>query len=226
MNLDRKAIIDQLILKTYKMCKITSFPFDCKKVLKAYGYDCKAYSSLNDKKRKICLGVSDDACIMNGTIYYNDTMLQGRIPFTLMHELAHILLEHRIKDEEEEHEADYMASNFLAPRIMIHQLCLSNEYKKITADDIHNYFGISISAANRAVMDYHEWYANIAHTTRKPTDTELKIKELFCIDTTDTKPTVAKKKTRYSKRYEEYARKSILLQQYGYEPAFYSIYDE
>ena len=179
MNLDRKALIDQLILKTYKMCNITSFPFDCKKVLKAYGYDCKAYSSLNDKKRKICLGVSDDACIMNGTIYYNDTMLQGRIPFTLMHELAHILLEHRIKDEEEEHEADYMASNLLAPRIMIHQLCLTNKYQKVTADDIHNYFGISISASNIAVMDYHDWYANIAHTTRKPSDTELAIKDLF-----------------------------------------------
>ena len=161
------------------MCNITKFPFDCKKVLKAYGYDCKAYSSLSDKKRKICLGISDDACIMNGTIYYNDTRIQGRIPFTLMHELAHILLEHIVKDEIEEDEADYFASCILAPRIMIHHLCLNNKYSKVTADDIHEYFDISISASNRALMDYHNWYSEIARTTRKPTDIELAIKELF-----------------------------------------------
>ena len=161
------------------MCNITKFPFDCKKVLKAYGYDCKAYSSLSDKKRKICLGISDDACIMNGTIYYNDTRIQGRIPFTLMHELAHILLEHIVKDEIEEDEADYFASCILAPRIMIHQLCLSNKSCKVTAEDIHNYFGITISASNRALNDYHKWFENMAHTTRKPTDTVLAIKELF-----------------------------------------------
>lgn len=161
------------------MCNITKFPFDCKKVLKAYGYDCKAYGSLSDKKRKTCLGVSDDACIMNGTIYYNDTMLQGRIPFTLMHELAHILLEHHSKDEIEEDEADYFASCILAPRIMIHHLKQSNPYSQVTADDIHAYFGISITASNRALNDYYRWFENIAHTTRKPTDTELAIKELF-----------------------------------------------
>lgn len=161
------------------MCEIKSFPFDCLKVLKAYGYDCKAYSSLNDKKRKICLGVSNDACIMNGTIYYNDTVLKDRVPFTLMHELAHILLEHRIKDEKEENEADYMASNLLAPRIMIHYLEQTSKYSIVTADDIHDYFGISISASNIAIMDYRRWYANIAHTTRKPSATELAIKDIF-----------------------------------------------
>ncbi len=179
MNSERKAYIYRLILKTYKMCNITKFPFDCKKALKAYGYDCKAYSSLNEKKRKICLSVSDDACIMNGIIYYNDIVLQGRIPFTLMHELAHILLEHHSKDQYEENEADYFASCILAPRIMIHHLCLNNKYSKVTADDIHDYFDISISASNRALMDYHNWYSEIARTTRKPTDIELAIKELF-----------------------------------------------
>ena len=179
MSQERKDYIYKLILKTYRKCNISKFPFDCKKVLKAYGYECKAYSSLSEKKRKICLEISNDACIMNGIIYYNDMVSQGRIPFTLMHELAHILLEHIIKDEIEEDEADYFASCILAPRIMIHHLKQTNKYSQVTADDIHEYFGISISAANRALMDYHNWFENIAHTTRKPTDTELAIKDLF-----------------------------------------------
>ena len=179
MNSERKSYIYRLILKTYKICKITSFPFDCKKVINEYGYDCKAYSSLSERKQKICFGISDDACIMKGTIYYNDMILKDRIRFTLMHELGHLLLEHFEKSDIEEDEADYFASCILAPRIMIHHLKQTNKYSQVTADDIHEYFGISISAANRALMDYHNWFENIAHTTRKPTDTELAIKDLF-----------------------------------------------
>ena len=179
MNSERKSYIYRLILKTYKICNITSFPFDCKKVINEYGYDCKAYSSLSERKQKICFGISDDACIMKGTIYYNDMILKDRIRFTLMHELGHLLLKHFEKSDIEEDEADYFASCILAPRIMIHHLCLNNKYSKVTADDIHEYFDISISASNRALMDYHNWYSEIARTTRKPTDIELAIKELF-----------------------------------------------
>ena len=102
-----------------------------------------------------------------------------RIRFSLMHELGHILLDHKASSVKNEDEADYFASCILAPRIMIHHLRLNNKYSKVTADDIHDYFDISISASNRALMDYHNWYSEIARTTRKPTDTELAIKELF-----------------------------------------------
>lgn len=179
MTSSKKAKIDKLILSTYVNCDITCFPFDCKKILRKYGYRCKAYSALSPHKLKLFKGISDDACIIDETIYYNDTVLEDRVSFTLMHELGHILLGHHEKSDTEENEADYFASCILAPRIMIHHLCTQNEYLKVTAGDIHDYFGISVSASNRAVMDYHEWYANIAHTTRKPSDTELAIKDLF-----------------------------------------------
>lgn len=218
------------ILDVYKECCVISLPFDCISLLKMKGYVVHSYSYLKTKNYELwelCRKYSDDAFCIQGTniIAYNDNAPGARIRFSLMHELGHIVLQHDNTSAVQEDEADYFASCILAPRIIVHQL---NSAKKnhLTADDIRDYFNISITAANRVIIDYHKWYDNIAHTTRKPTDAELKIKELFCIDKTDTKPNVAKKKTRYSKRYEEYARKSILLQQYGYEPEFYSIYDE
>lgn len=177
--MELQRLINILIADVYKRCNIKSFPFDCKKVLKIYGFSCRGYSTISDRQRAICLRVSDDACIFDNVIYYNDKKTRRRIIFTLMHELGHILLGHTKKGKKEENEADYFASCILAPRIMIHQLRLSKANKMVTADDISNYFDISIEAANYAVTDYNRWFDNIAHTTRKPTDTELAIKELF-----------------------------------------------
>ena len=131
----------------------------------------------------LCKMCSNDAFLFKDKklIAYNDEMPYYRIRFSLMHELGHILLKHRVSSKKNEDEADYFASCILAPRIMIHHLKQTNKYSQVTADDIHEYFGISISAANRALMDYHNWFENIAHTTRKPTDTELAIKDL-CVE--------------------------------------------
>lgn len=177
MNL--KDNVDKLILNTYDICGIFAFPFDCKMVLNKHGYKCKPYSTLNSKKKNICLNISNDACIIDKTIFYNDASPDLRIRFTLMHELGHILLNHDHSSPDQEDEADYFASCILAPRIMIHHLCLTSKYQKITAKDIHDYFDISYEAANRALFDYKKWYLNIAHTTRKPTDSELQIRNIF-----------------------------------------------
>ena len=173
-----------IIYSVYKECKITFFPFDCIKILNYYGYKVYKYSELrmiSQELYNLCKMCSNDAFLFKDKklIAYNDEMPYYRIRFSLMHELGHILLKHRVSSKKNEDEADYFASCILAPRIMIHHLSLNNKYSKVTADDIHEYFGISISAANRALMDYHNWFENIAHTTRKPTDTELAIKDLF-----------------------------------------------
>ena len=173
-----------IIYSVYKECKITFFPFDCIKILNYYGYKVYKYSELrmiSQELYNLCKMCSNDAFLFKDKklIAYNDEMPYYRIRFSLMHELGHILLKHRVSSKKNEDEADYFASCILAPRIMIHHLKQTNKYSQVTADDIHEYFGISISAANRALIDYHNWFENIAHTTRKPTDTELAIKDLF-----------------------------------------------
>lgn len=171
--MELRRTINTLIADVYKKCNITSFPFDYKEVIRSYGYGCKSYSEVSEKLRKMCLEISNDACIIDKTIFYNDRISHQRTMFTLMHELGHILLEHQTRNKEIEDEADLFASMILAPRILIHELNLR------TADDIHDYFDISITAANRALTDYHSWFYQIAHTTRKPTDIEIDIKNRF-----------------------------------------------
>lgn len=171
--MELRRIINILIADVYTRCNIKSFPFDCKKVLQIYGFSCKGYSTISDKQKAICLRVSNDACIFDNVIYYNDRKSHHRIVFTLMHELGHILLGHTKRGKKEEDEADLFASMILAPRIVIHNL----HFK--TADEIHDYFDISISAANRIIIDYKEWFNNICHTTRKPSPEELLIQERF-----------------------------------------------
>ena len=173
-----------IIYNVYKEREITDFHFDCMKILNHYGYKVYTYSELKMISQELydmCKICSNDAFLFKDKklIAYNDEMPYYRIRFSLMHELGHILLNHKASSVKNEDEADYFASCILAPRIMIHHLKQTNKYSKVTADDIHEYFDISISASNRALMDYHNWYSEIARTTRKPTDTELAIKELF-----------------------------------------------
>ena len=99
-----------------------------------------------------------------------------------MHELGHVMLQHQKHTQEEEDEADYFASCILAPRIMIHTINSKIFNSAIVAEDLRDYFDLSISASNRAIMDYHVWFKNIAHTTRRPTDAECNIRSLFFIE--------------------------------------------
>ena len=221
------------ILDTYRDCLIISLPFNCVEALQVKGYSVYSYSYLKSKNSELwelCRTYSDDAFHVKGTniIAYNDEKPIARIRFSLMHELGHIVLGHDNTCQDQEDEADYFASCILAPRIMIHhQIALSKKGDIVTANDIHDHFQISIAASNRALTDYHKWFQNIAHTTRKPSDAELAIKELFNQKTPNNMSTVTKRNnTRYSKKYEEYARRAKLLHDYGYEPMFYSSYDE
>lgn len=195
--------IYSIIYNVYKECEIASFPFECEKVITHYGYKLYKYSDLkniNNELFEMCKMYSNDAFLFKDKrlIAYNDEMPYFRIRFSLMHELGHILLKHKSSLPMNEDEADYFASCILAPRIMIHYLMQSNKYSTITADDIHEYFGISISAANNALSDYHKWFENISHTTRKPSEIEILIKNLLIekkeINTIDKKK-INKKKT-------------------------------
>ena len=91
-----------------------------------------------------------------------------------MHEVGHILLKHVGDTKENDDETNYFASHLLAPRILIHK------YKCHDAIQIHDKFGLSYQASNRALMSYKEWFRNISYsTTRKPTEPEQQLEHIF-----------------------------------------------
>lgn len=149
-------LISKKILKIYKECNIASFPIDCSAVLRHYGYKVLTYSELqskNDELHKLCSLLSDDAFSdrVLRIVAYNHKTNAGRIRFSLMHELGHIILSHTNHSQANENEADYFASNILAPRPVIFRANTN------TADAIHEKFGLSYTAANIALDDYKRW---------------------------------------------------------------------
>lgn len=106
---------------------------------------------------------------MEGTLYYEAKAHPQRVQFTIAHELGHVFLK-----TDDEDDCDDFASHFLAPRIMIHK------YGYRDAIQIHDKFGLSYQASNRALMSYKEWFRNISYSaTGKPTEPEQQLEHIF-----------------------------------------------
>lgn len=150
--------INYLILNIYKEHKIKSFPIDCFDLLELYGFTCKSYSSQPNKKRAKCFLVSNDAFTIKNTVFYNDEMLNGRIRFTLMHELGHYILGHEEPlTIQHEKQADLFASHILAPRMAIHYAQCKN------LNDVSKVFGMTFEASDYAFQDYRRWHRRVTY---------------------------------------------------------------
>lgn len=148
-------IINDKVLEVFTVCEIHEFPVNCTEILKHYGFRLFTYSEIQSSDAElyaIAKEYSDDAFKYGNIICYNNSGPEGRIRFSLMHELGHFVLDHKETSRLNEDEADYFASCVLAPRVAIHKtLCR-------TADAIHDTFGLSYAASNRALTDYKKWH--------------------------------------------------------------------
>ena len=166
--MDYQRLYDS-ILYAYTFFGIDSFPVDCFELVRKCGFRTVKYTDLSDKKRIACRTLSEDACLLDGTLFYEAKAHSRRIQFTIAHEFGHVFLK-----TDNEDKADEFASHFLAPRILIHK------YKCHDAIQIHDTFGLSYQASNRALMSYKEWFRNISYSaTRKPTEPELELEQIF-----------------------------------------------
>lgn len=153
-------------------CQVTSFPINCFSILKHYGFRVYTYQELRAKSPdlyRMCLSYSKDAFTIRtkNLIAYNGQMPQTRTRFSLMHELGHHLLEHQSDSPENEQEADYFASNILAPRVVIYY----SDQK--TNQQVTSLFHLSSIAAHYALQDHAEWYEEIRREGLHRYDQEL-----------------------------------------------------
>ena len=127
------------------------------------------YSDLNRRKKAACRMLSDDACLLEGTLYYEAKAHPQRVQFTIAHEFGHAFLK-----TDDEDRADEFASHALAPRMLVHKYGYRN------AEQLHDAFGLSYRASNRALISYKEWFRNISYSiTRKPTEPEQQLEHIF-----------------------------------------------
>lgn len=142
----RRTMYEKELFRVYWDYGIHSFPVDCKKILNRMGFKLLTYQEIsgNDKQFLIrMMQVSGDAFIIREEkrLYYNEKTLPKRLLFSLAHEIGHI-----VTGDNSEDVANDFASNLLAPRPIIYAKGLR------TAEAIAKYFGISISAANNALI--------------------------------------------------------------------------
>lgn len=153
-----KININNAILEVFNEKEIYSFPIDCLKLLKSYGFKAKSYNSQSPKKKQGCFIISDDAFTLKKTVFYNDDMPEGRIRFSLMHELGHHVLKHEEpRTQHHENEANYFASHILAPRMAIHYAKCKN------LNDVSKVFGMTHEAADYAFQDYRRWHRHVTY---------------------------------------------------------------
>lgn len=144
---------------------IKTFPFDSDIIIKKHKWARIKYEELA-KEHNLNLSdiiktyQSEDGYSIytgrNYTIAYNNTHIPKRIYFTKLHEIGHIYLNHFIDFEETilnrsnmtnsqykvlENEANCFARNVIAPAVIVKYLELN------TANEISNYFGITLQCA-------------------------------------------------------------------------------
>lgn len=143
-------------VEVYVACGIHSFPIDCVDIIESYGYKVYTYSYIKAMYPRLydfCRSYSADSFKHTGLgcVMYNDACSQGRILFSLAHEIGHIALGHVGEAQEYEAAADAFAGYLLAPCVMIdHYHCKNSE-------DVVSHFSLSTSAANIAWLNYRRW---------------------------------------------------------------------
>lgn len=204
--MDYKLISDKT-LDVFVECGIREFPIDCFKILEHYGFRLFTYAemhSANQRLYEMCRKYSDDAFRYQNIICYNENVLDGRIRFSLMHELGHFVLNHYETSQENEDEADYFASCVLAPRVAISKtLCR-------TADAIHDTFGLSYTAANRALADFKKWHGRKKYDSEHQLFNYLYPKEIVVERMPVKTPPLHK---RYRKEWQELEQKHRFIEE-------------
>ncbi|MCM1523224.1 MAG: ImmA/IrrE family metallo-endopeptidase [Ruminococcus sp.] len=160
LNGDRYNEIQKAVLALYKQINVNKFPIDCFEICKQLEILFLPYSSLTEKKQKAALEISKDGFNIlleksKGSFYhiifYNDKMPPHRIRFTILHELAHIILDHSEHSEVAESEANYFAKYALAPPPLVHMLEIEDYL------ELSDRFDLSSQCAYYAMQSYWNW---------------------------------------------------------------------
>lgn len=141
------------IVKMYIDNDISTIPINVYNLSKRLGYILKPYSLLGVDKANKLIEINEDGFnrVEGGkvVIYYNDVKLEGRIRFTIMHEIAHVIRQH--KQYSELAEANWYAAYALCPPPIVDKLQIT-DYEELISK-----FNITNSCAYNSMNRYISW---------------------------------------------------------------------
>ncbi len=172
---ERYEQIKTTVVELFEKLDIHCTPISGFEIATQMGVKVIPYSAYPLTTKMLMLKRSEDGFSIKKTtgewfIFYNDEKPYGRVNNTIMHEDAHIILDHTEDSELAESEAKFFAKFALAPPVLIHKFGLNNAF------DISNRFEISYEAAKYALNFYHKW---LNHGNSRYTNYEIKLCQLF-----------------------------------------------
>lgn len=152
---ERYEEIKEEVVELYKELHITTFPVMAMDVCTQLGIVLKSYNQFTEQTFAAIIRVSEDGMVAkidnHYEIFYNPSKESARVRSTILHEIGHIRLKHLIHDEENEAEANFFASYFLAPAPLIHYFELG------FTQEIIDKFWVTFSLASNANDRYQKW---------------------------------------------------------------------
>jgi Zn-dependent peptidase ImmA (M78 family) len=174
---ERYEEIKETVVEMFEEYGVSCVPINGFEIANKMGVKVIPYSAFPARVRYLMEKYSIDGfSVLRDTgewyIYYNDDDEHdyGRINNTIMHEVAHIVLDHTEDSELAEAEVRFFAKYALAPPVLIHKLKLE------TAESIADIFEISFEAAGYALAYYQKWLNYGGHDYK---DYEIRMLRLF-----------------------------------------------
>ena len=155
--------IKKIVADIIDKYKISAIPLDVFALAKRMDIRLVRFSDLTDKDWENLSnnGITQnlpsfffayqDKWKMHYVIYYNDRLNSGRIRFSILHEIGHIVLKHRQDSDLAEAEANFFAKYMIAPPVLV---ALSNPSDYI---DVENTFSLSGECAWNSFNYYLKW---------------------------------------------------------------------
>ena len=171
--------IKKKVVALFAMISEKSVPINHFAIADELGFRVIAYGSLDDAGRAACLKRSESGFKLflegfDGTstwyIYYNEAKPWGHVRFTVLQELAHIILDHRQESDVAEAEANFFAKYAIAPHMLVN-LIRPNDYM-----DILEAFELSNEGALHSWNYYCKWLRISGFK-----DYELELKSMFTV---------------------------------------------
>ena len=145
-----------LAIDIYTDYHITVFPVDEKNICKQLGLKLIPYSAYSEEEQILLRKRSNDAffspatCYTPPAVFYNDSIeSQGRIRYSIFHEVKHYVNHDSDDDIYNDNMADYFAKYFMAPIPYLIKKGV-NDYLTIISD-----YGMSFEAACYTLKNVH-----------------------------------------------------------------------
>ena len=185
LTVDRLDEIKKEVLFMFEECEINTYPIDCFAIAAKLYYVLRPYSSLTPDEYMKAWKTDPDGFSkvelnpitgMNQyVIYYNDCANQGRLRWTILHEIGHIYLGHHDTPDDsnteiEEAEANFFAKYSIAPPPLV------NAAKCSSPTDVAIIFNVSGEASYNIFVYYRKW---LEYGPREYEPFEIEMLELF-----------------------------------------------